>query len=290
MGRQQGSDETVEHSASRVHTSHDGPRVSVVTPTFNSSLYLRDTLASVAGQTYPAIEHIIVDGGSTDETLSIVAEYPRVRCITGRDTGMYDAINKGLRAASGTIVAYLNSDDLYFPDTVERVVRYFNDHPAADLVFGNCRYIDDEGKELFIRKYPSFRWRLYSVLDGSTIPQQSCFWRRRLVKRVGYFDERFRMAGDFEFFIRAGRESVVGRIGGPPLAQFRFHPGMQTLNRKAANDAEVEQIHALHPAGPRWLIPLLRFIATMRYRSANLHRIRDKMGDRLTGKTITYRP
>ena len=108
--------------------------------------------------------------------------------------------------------------------------------------------------------------------------------------RVGYFDEQFRMAGDFEFFIRAGKGAVVGRIGGAPLAQFRFHAGMQTLNRKALNDAEIGRIHELYPAGPAWTLPALRLFAAARYRSRNLHRVLDKLRDKLTGKKTVYRP
>ena len=271
-----------------VHTG--GPLVSIVTPTFNSASYLKQTLDSVAGQSYGPVEHIVVDGGSTDETLRIVKGYPHIRWISEPDNGMYDAVNKGLRMATGSILAYLNGDDLYFPDTVERVVARFAECPEAGLVFGYCRYIDPDGNELFVRRYPEFNWRLYSVLDGSTIPQQSTFWRRQVLETAGYFDAKFRMAGDFEFFVRAGRTWSVRRIGGAPLAQFRFHPGMQTLNRKALNDAEIRLIHERHPAAPSWAIPPLRFIATARYRFVNYRRLWDKISDRLSGKEIVYRP
>ena len=268
----------------------EGPLVSIVTPTFNSAQYLRQTLDSVAGQTYRPIEHIVVDGGSSDETLRIVREYPHIRWISEPDGGMYDAVNKGLRMAAGSILAYLNGDDLYFPDTVERVMRRFEEDPEVGLVFGHCRYIDPEGQELFVRRFPEFHWRLYSVLDGSTIPQQSTFWRRRVLETAGYFDASFRMAGDFEFFVRVGKQSVVKKIGGPPLAQFRFHPGMQTINRKALNDAEVRLIHDRHRAGPDWAVPLLRWIGTARYRIVNYRRAWDKVRDRISGRRIAYRP
>ena len=267
-----------------------GPLVSIVTPTFNSAHYLRETLDSVAGQSYRPIEHIVVDGVSSDDTLRIVQEYPHVRWISEPDKGMYDAVNKGLRMASGSILAYLNGDDLYFPDTVERAVAQFAEYPEAGLVFGYCRYIDPDGQELFVRRYPEFNWALYSVLDGSTIPQQTAFWRRRVLETAGYFDATFRMAGDFEFFVRAGKNWSVRRIGGAPLAQFRFHPAMQTLNRKAINDAEVKVIHDRHPAGPSWAVPLLRVIATARYRLVNFRRVGDKLRNRLSGKEMLYRP
>ena len=277
-------------SQSYDRSDQPNPLVSVITPSFNSSRYLRATLDSVATQTYSPIEHIIVDGGSTDDTLRIVGEFPKARLFTGSDSGMYDAINQGMRSASGEITAYLNSDDLYFSDTVERVVRYFTTHPRIDLVFGNCLYVDQDGEILFIRKYPRFKWRMYAVLDGSTMPQQSCFWRRSILERVGYFDTSFKMAGDFEFFIRAGKTAGIGKVTGRPLAQFRFHEGMQTLSRKSLNDAEISRIHSMYPVFPSWALPVTRTLATLRYKCVNVHRIGDKLRNRLLGRITTYHP
>lgn len=268
----------------------DGPLVSIITPTFNSALYLKKTLESVAGQSYRSIEHIVVDGGSIDDTLRIVKEYPGIRWISEPDNGMYDAINKGLLMARGSILAYLNGDDLYFPDTVERVVREFGLHPDAGMMFGCCRYIDPEGEELFVRRFPPFNWTLYSVLDGSTIPQQSTFWRRQVLESTGYFDPAFRMAGDFEFFMRAGKQCVVRKIGGAPLSQFRFHSGMQTISSKPVNDAEIRRIHEKHRPGAPWIIPFLRLIATARYRIVNYRRVWDKLRDWSSGKKPLFRP
>ena len=266
------------------------PLVSIVTPTFNSARYLRQTLECLARQSYPSIEHIVIDGGSTDETLPIIREFPSTRWISEPDKGMYDAINKGLRMAAGSICAYLNADDLYFPDTVERVVRCFDLHPEIDMIFGHCRYIDHDGRELFTRRYPEFNWTLFTVLDGSTIPQQTSFWRRRVHDSAGFFDTSFQMAGDFEFFMRVGKTCVVRRLGGSPLAQFRFHADMQTINRKAVNDAEIERIHGLYRVNPAWAVPLLRLIARSRYRLLNHRRLWQKLRDRISGRPIVYRP
>jgi glycosyltransferase involved in cell wall biosynthesis len=267
-----------------------GPLVSIITPTFNSARYLRQTLESIAEQSYRPIEHIIVDGGSEDDTLRVAAEFPHLRVISEPDNGMYDAINKGLRMAGGSILAYLNGDDLYFPDTVERVVKEFEKDPDTGLAFGYCRYIDPQGEELFVRRYPAYHRTFYSVLDGSTIPQQATFWRRDVMETAGYFDASFRMAGDFEFFIRSGKQWKVRRIGGPPLAQFRFHSGMQTINMGAINDAEIKLIHARYPVSPAWAVPFLRLIAAARYRIVNYRRLGDKLRDLLSGKERVYRP
>ena len=263
--------------------------VSIITPTFNSAEFLSRTLRCVAEQSYPNIEHIVVDGGSTDGTLEILKNQQRVRWVSEPDNGMYDAINKGLKMAEGSILAYLNSDDLYFTDTVERVVKFFSSHPETELVYSDCRYIDEKEEEMFVRKYPSFNWTLYAVLMGSTIPQQSCFWRRSVHEKVGYFDVQFQLAGDFEFFIRAGKESRFTKIPGKPLAQFRFHRTMQTINYVQANEEEVQQIHRIHGFPPGVRSSILMLIAKARYKSKNVHRIWDKMSNLLSGDRTRYR-
>ena len=266
------------------------PLVSIVTPTFNSISYLSETLSCIEHQSYPRIEHIVVDGGSTDGTLELLEKYPRIRWISEADRGMYDAINKGLRLAQGSILAYLNSDDLYFPDTVNRVVGFLGIHPETDLVFSDCRFIDESGNTLFTRKFPPYRYVLFGILDGSTVAQQTCFWRKRVHDVVGYFDADLKMAADFEFIIRVGERCSIRKIRGSPLAQFRFHPEMQTLNRKQINDAEIRLIHDRHPIVAPWVRGPLRVIAKMRYKASNFHRVKDKSVQLLSGRRPKYRP
>jgi glycosyltransferase involved in cell wall biosynthesis len=203
---------------------------------------------------------------------------------------MYDAINKGMKLASGDIVAYLNSDDLYFDDTIQRVVDFFSANAHTDLIFSDLRYIDEHDTTLLIRKYPSFSWKYFAVLDGSTVPQQTTFWRKRVFDTVGYFDSSFRMAGDFEFFIRVGKSCTISKITGPPLAQFRFHGAMQTLNQRLLNDKEIIRIHDMYGFPKSFRTSLLKFAATMRYRAANPHRLKDKLLALASGKKTQYRP
>jgi len=264
--------------------------VSIVTPTFNSISYLGETLSCIEHQSYPLIEHIVVDGGSTDGTLQLLEKYPQIRWRSESDRGMYDAINKGLRLAQGSILAYLNSYDLYYPDTVKRVVDFLATHSETDLVFSDCRFIDESGHTLFTRKFPPYRHVLFGVLDGSTVPQQTCFWRKRVHDIVGYFDETLKMAADFEFIIRVGEKCTITKIHGSPLASFRFHPDMQTLKKKQINDAEIRLIHERHPIVAPWVVGPLRVIATTRYKASNLHRIGDKVSLLLSGRKPKYRP
>jgi glycosyltransferase involved in cell wall biosynthesis len=271
-------------------TNIDTPLVTIVTPTFNSAQFIGRLLRCIADQSYNNVEHIVIDGGSTDGTIDILEQQQRAKWISEPDNGMYDAINRGMKMASGSIVAYLNSDDLYSNDTIERVVAFFAAHEETDLVYSDLRYIDEDEQTLFIRKYPSFSWRFFTVLDGSTVPQQTCFWRRRVFDSVGFFDSSFRMAGDFEFFVRVGKSCVVSKILGSPLAQFRFHGAMQTLNRQALNDKEIERIHDMYGFPKSFSNSLLKLVATVRYRATNPHRVRDKLFARLSGKETKYRP
>jgi glycosyltransferase involved in cell wall biosynthesis len=271
-------------------TNNDTPLVSIVTPTFNSAPFIARLFQCIAEQSYKNIEHIIIDGGSTDGTLGILRQQSQAKWISEPDKGMYDAINKGMKMASGSILAYLNADDLYSQDTVERVVAYFGTHENVDLVFSDVRYIDENEQTLFIRKYPPYSWKFFTVLDGSTVPQQTAFWRRRVFDAVGFFDSSFRMAGDFEFFVRVGKSCSIRKVPGPPLAQFRFHGAMQTINQKALNDKEIVRIHDMYGFHSSVGNSLLKLVATLRYRANNAHRVKDKFIALVSGKKQKYRP
>jgi glycosyltransferase involved in cell wall biosynthesis len=237
------------------------PLVSIITPTLNSGAFLDETLRSVASQTYGLefIEHIVVDGGSTDETETIVKRYPHVRFYRKSKQGMYEAINFGLRRANGSFLAYLNSDDLYFVDTVERAVGAFERHPEADLVFGDWQIIDDKGACLYTYRFPSFSWRLFVVMDWSSIPQPTTFWRRAVHAKVGYFDGSYKMAGDFDFFVRVGRRLKIIHTKAV-MAQGRIHLASLTATRPDVNRSEVARIHATYGVDrkpKRWMLKLL---------------------------------
>src|SRR5713226_4506797 len=124
------------------------PRISVVTPTFNSRHTLRETIESVLRQGYPRYEHIVMDGGSTDGTLDILRQYPHLKWVSEKDKGHYDAMNKGILKAKGEVVNILNSDDCYRPGTLELVGNAFSAHPGWDGLFGDVVYVDGENQEI----------------------------------------------------------------------------------------------------------------------------------------------
>jgi glycosyltransferase involved in cell wall biosynthesis len=201
------------------------PTVSIVTPSLNRADLLLRAITSVAQQTYPAIEHIIIDGGSTDGSIELLRKLERrygIRWISGPDDGMYDAINKGMAMATGDICAYLNSDDLYFPWTVEVAVMAFGDRPDADVVYGDIAQVDVDSRRGKLRLYAPYN-RGY-LTRSAFIGQPTAFWRRHVFSELGGFDARLRYVADCDFWMRAGRthsflkldevQAVDGRHGG----------------------------------------------------------------------------
>ena len=181
------------------------PVVSVVTPSLNQGRFIRATIESVLSQDYPNLEYIVVDGGSIDETAAIVREYgDRVRFVSRPDSGQSQAINDGFRMAKGSVLAWLNSDDVFLPGAVDAAVRAIKGNPDAGMVYGDGYTIDTDGNAT--GRFPHTRepdlWRLVYLSDY--ILQQSVFFRRDALDDVGYPDETLHYAMDWDLFIRIG--------------------------------------------------------------------------------------
>ena len=220
------------------------PLISVITPCWNSETFIERTIHSVLGQDCSDVEYIVIDGGSTDTTIEIINAYAdRISYWCSEpDKGMYDAINKGMRRANGEILAYLNSDDIYYPGTLTFVARYFAENPEVDLLFGDLNFIDESDCVLFKQSYPDFHLPRFRSMRHAAIGQPAAFWRRSLWTAVGEFDTTLRMASDFEFFIRAG---LIGRLVhvSKVMAAFRVHGGSMTQSQIEISHAEVAEIH-----------------------------------------------
>lgn len=195
------------------------PLVSIITPSLNQSPYIRQTIESVLSQDYPHIEYIVVDGGSTDGTVKILKEYQSIHWMSEKDKGQADAINKGLKIATGQIVGYINSDDYYLPRAISGVVRYFEMHKETQWVSGDYRIIDDRGKEIhsFIRWYKYMLRTLKVPLEmANSIAQPSTFWRRSLMNRAGMFNPKLTYTFDYDYWLR------LQKIAPPCITNERF--------------------------------------------------------------------
>jgi glycosyltransferase involved in cell wall biosynthesis len=194
---------------------NDQPLVSIVTPSFNKGPYIEETLLSVRNQTYPRIEYIVIDGGSTDETLSILEKYSGdITWISEPDKGQSDAINKGWKRARGEIIAYLNADDTYPPDAVATAVMYLEEHPDTGMVYGDGILTDETGK--FIQTYHAGEFSLRDlVYCRDNILQPALFLRRSVYDRIGGIDENLHLAMDLDYWIRAGLLFKVAYIPAP---------------------------------------------------------------------------
>jgi glycosyltransferase involved in cell wall biosynthesis len=183
------------------------PLVSVITPSYNQGAFIRATIESVLSQDYPNVEYIIMDGGSTDETASVVRDYSsRVTFISEKDRGQSHAINKGFRMARGAILAWLNSDDVYLAGAIRSGVEGFRQNPSAGAVYGEGYLIDRAGAVVcrFPHTTPLNLWRLTYVSDY--ILQQSVFFRKEVLDDVGYLDEDLHYCMDWDLLIRIGTQ------------------------------------------------------------------------------------
>ena len=184
------------------------PSISVITPSYNQGQFIRQTVESVLSQNYPRLQYIVVDALSTDTTLAVLTPYQQqLTLIAERDNGQTDAINKGLRRATGDIVCWLNSDDYFLPDTLEKVGNFFAEHPDALWLTGDCRIVNETGQPIQepIRQYKRFLRSLTpAAYVGVTnaICQPATFWRRSAHDQLGYLNESLRYTMDYDWWLR----------------------------------------------------------------------------------------
>jgi len=186
-------------------------RVSVITVVFNRANTVADTLASVAMQTWRDIEHIVIDGASTDGTLEMLAQHGKhlARVVSEPDSGIYDAMNKGVQAATGDVVSFLNADDQYATRDVLRTVATAMKEGDLDAVFGDVAFFTDDVPSRVIRRYRSAHFRPDRLGWGWMPAHPGLFVRRKTFERVGLFSTSYRIAGDFEWIARAFKGGSV---------------------------------------------------------------------------------
>lgn len=206
------------------------PKISLITPVYNGEKYIEKTFLSIYFQEYPNLEHILMDGGSTDNTMKIVEKYrDKISFVhSGKDKGIYDALNRGFAKSTGEIMCWLNADDLHHPNCLWQVAEIFNRFPEVEWITGAPTNFDEKG--ICREVIPQRKWSVYQYLAGDyfTIQQESVFWRRSLWEKAGSsINDQLKLAGDFELWLRFFRTGTKLYTTTAPLAGFRRHSAEQ---------------------------------------------------------------
>jgi glycosyltransferase involved in cell wall biosynthesis len=208
----------------------DWPRISIVTPSYNQGQYLEQTIRSVLEQNYPNLEYIIIDGGSTDDSVQIIRKYAHgiSSWVSEPDSGQSEALEKGFALATGEIAAWINSDDYYEQDALYEVARAYKDE-RFDFFCGTCRMVDTDGKQLRVLHTPEVTHRTLTRYWRPHFcpPQPSIFFRREILAGLGGFDRTLHYAMDFDLWLKASRQYSF-RHTSENLSYYRVHADSKT--------------------------------------------------------------
>ena len=222
-------------------------KISVITPSFNQFVFIERTIQSVLQQKVDfSFEYFVLDGGSTDGTQEFLQKYEnRLRWISEPDNGQADAVNKGIAMATGEIIGWLNSDDVYAHGALQKVIHYFDEHPECQWLYGRCNIIDEEGREIrrWLTTYKNYRIRKFteeSLLIENCISQPAVFFRKSAFNKVGRLATGFHYAMDYDLWLRLGKLSRPGIIT-DYLAGFRVH--LHSKSNRNSREQFIEQYH-----------------------------------------------
>ena len=213
------------------------PKISVITPSYNSSKYLEQAIQSVLSQNYPNFEHIIMDGGSTDGTVEILKQYPHLKWFSEPDEGQSDAMNKGLLMATGEIIVVLNADDFFEPGAFHTAVKYLDKEQGIFFIVGECNVIDEQGRKL--EGYNNPRVTLFEMLQWwkylVPLNPSSYFYYNEVHQRVGLFDKENHSSMDYDFLYRVALNYKMSKIE-ETLGNYRYIAGTKTFESNQNTD------------------------------------------------------
>jgi glycosyltransferase involved in cell wall biosynthesis len=257
------AENAMEFSKESLTIMQELPLVTIVTPSLNQGRFIEETILSVLNQDYPHIEYIIMDGGSTDQTLGILGKYKdRITWYSEKDKGQSHAINKGLRLAKGDILAYLNSDDTYLPGAITRAVRYLTaENPDSSFVYGEGYYITAEGTRT--GRYPTEPFDFQRLAEICFISQPATFWKRDVIETIGLFDENLHYSMDYDYWIRVAKQ--YGTLGylNEYLANSRMYKETKTMSKRV--EAHEESLNVIRNHYGRGNIPVTWIHAYAQY-------------------------
>ncbi len=247
-------------------------KLSIVTPTLNSIRTIRETLESVARQDYPHVEHIVVDGGSTDGTLELLKTWPRLRWISEKDEGHYHAMNKGIALAQGDAVGILNADDCYCDGVLAKVAAAWQAHPEWAALFGDFIFVDGAGREIYRREEACWDPQIVRFGIGMAL-HQALFVRTATYDRLGLLRHKdFKNACDMEFLMRMARAKC--RVGHIPeyVVRYRYHQYGQSADKRivANMGQETTRIRREYGVPVGWVGWVLRLYARVKRQAEKL--------------------
>lgn len=204
------------------------PKITIITPSFNQGDYIEETILSIINQEYPNLEYIIIDGGSTDNTVEIIKKYEKqiTYWVSEKDSGQSNAINKGLKFATGDIVNWINSDDLLLPGSLTTIAQKFNENPDAIMIHGRIAYFGSSNyySQNLPEKNLKTRYAAHICM-----PQPACFFKMQLIKEQGLLDESLHFSMDTDLYMRAALNYEIIQIN-DVLAKFRLHATSKSVS------------------------------------------------------------
>lgn len=217
------------------------PLVTVVTPSYNQAQFIEETIHSVINQDYPRIEYLVIDGASTDGSQKIIEKYQDEISwwVSEKDSGQSEAVNKGFARASGEIVGWLNSDDIYLKGAVRKAVDVFLSNPDAGTVYGNMLSIDEKTRVFNIIEYGN--WQLEDIMQFRIIGQPAAFVRRDVLERAGFLDPSYHLLLDQHFWVRIAAEGKMFHID-EFLAGARHHSSAKNVSQSSHYHKEVARV------------------------------------------------
>ena len=212
-------------------------KITVVTPSYNQGEFIKRTIDSVLSQGIEDLEYIVMDGGSSDETVDILKSYgDKIIWKSEKDKGQTDAVNKGIRESHGEIIGWLNSDDVYYPGAIKKVLDFFEKNPEINIVYGNANHIRKD--DSIIGEYSTEDFDYERLTDICFICQPALFFRKKIVDKYGYLDDTLQYCMDYEYWLRLGKSEKFYRLN-ELLAGSRLYAENKTLSSRIKVHEEI---------------------------------------------------
>ena len=264
-------------------TQNNPPSFSIITPTLNQGKFIKKTIQSVLSQNYENFEYLIFDGGSNDETLSILESFgDSIHWVSEPDRGQAHAINKGIKNAKGEVIGWLNSDDIYYPGTLSKVYEFFKKNPGIKILYAMADHIDENDK--VIESYYTEGWNYKKLFKVCYICQPAVFFRRSIIEKFGFLDESLNYCMDYEYWLRVGSKVPFYYLK-QKLAGSRLHKETKTLDSAVPFHQEILKMFKtrFRKIPSRWLFNFAHSVA----RESNLKRNSPEENLKFVKKIIT---